>query len=322
MPTSQKKPAKKPAAPKKEVKRALKHPSYKTLRLHKRITHPQGKLLGSVQLTKKTAQMLWQNKKLIGGITLIYTLLSILLVRGLASTQNLSELKGTFNDVFQGQAGNFSVGLVLFTSLIGSAGTTASAQGSVYQTLLLIIVGLATIWALRQRAAGKQVTVKDSFYKGLYPLVPFSLVLLVIGFQFIPLAIGNWLYSTVISNGIAVSGMEKTLWVLIFFLLALLSLYMICSSLFALFIVTLPDMTPMRALRSARQLVLHRRWMVLRKVLFLPLILLIASIVIMLPILIFATAIAEWTFFFLSMAGWVICLTYMYTLYRELLNHE
>ena len=73
------------------------------------------------------------------------------------------------------------------------------------------------------------------------------------------------------------------------FFLALLSLYMICSSLFALYIVTLPNVTPMKALRSARQLVLHRRFLVLRKILFMPLALLVLGAIIMIPLIIFLT---------------------------------
>ena len=59
---------------------------------------------------------------------------------------------------------------------------------------------------------------------------------------------------------------------------------------FALYIVTLPDMTPMKALRSARELVRYRRWTVLRKVLFLPLMLLVVAAIIMVPIIILADA--------------------------------
>jgi hypothetical protein len=95
---------------------------------------------------------------------------------------------------------------------------------------------------------------------------------------------------------------------------------MISSSLFALYIVTLPDMTPMKALRSARELVRHRRWTVLRKILCLPLILLVAGAVIMLPIIIVLTPLAQWVFFLLTMLALVAAHAYMYTLYRELLN--
>lgn len=252
-------------------------------------------------------------------IALVYGLLTLVLVRGLTGSLDVTGIKDTFTSIFEGQLGNLLAASVIFGSLLGS---TASATGSASyaQPLLMIIVALAIIWALRQSLSGEKVAAKDAFYKGMYPLVPFTLVLGVVCLQLLPLLVGNWLYSLVLSNGIAVTVAEKVLWIMLFFLLALLSLYMISSSLFALFIVTLPDMTPMRALRSARQLVMHRRWIVLRKIVLLPIMLLLGSIVIMLPILLFLTAIAEWVFFALSMFGWVLSLTYIYTLYRRLLN--
>ena len=54
---------------------------------------------------------------------------------------------------------------------------------------------------------------------------------------------------------IAIGALEKAIWWIFLGLTGLLSAYMISSSVFALFISTLPNMTPMKALRSARNLV-------------------------------------------------------------------
>jgi uncharacterized membrane protein len=83
--------------------------------------------------------------------------------------------------------------------------------------------------------------------------------------------------------------------------------------------VTLPDMTPMKAIRSARGLVKSRRWLVLRKILFLPLVLFILAGVIMLPFLLAVASIASWVFFVLSICTLAIVNSYMYALYRELI---
>src|SRR5690606_28518012 len=118
------------------------------------------------------------------------------------------------------------------------------------QMLLLLIASLAIIWALRKTHGDVKVRARDAFYQGMYPLIPFILVLLVIGLQLLPLLLGSSLYSLVTTNGIAVHAIEQTAWLLLFGGLSLLSLYMLSSSLFALYIVTLPNMTPMKALRS------------------------------------------------------------------------
>src|SRR5205823_2479549 len=110
------------------------------------------------------------------------------------------------------------------------------------------------------------------------------------------------------------------IWAVLFIILSFVSLYMLSASVFALYIVTLPDMTPLKALRSARELVHHRRWTVLRKILWLPLLLLIIAAVVMVPIIIVLTPLAQWIFFLLTMLALLAVHGYMYTLYRELLN--
>ncbi len=271
-------------------------------------------------LTKAAWHTIWQNKELFIGITLIYGLLNLLLVQGLASGTDVSGLKHSLNQIFTGNIGPLTSALSVFAVLVSSAGNGSSQTAGAYQLFLGLLTSLAVIWALRQVLAGTRVRIRDAYYRGMYPLVPFILVLLVIGLQLVPLLVGSTLYNLVISGGIAVYFIEKLAWGLLFALLALLSLYMISSSIFALYIVTLPDMTPLKALRSARDLVRHRRWTVLRKLLCLPIILLIAAAVIMVPIIIVLTPLAQWVFFLLTMFALVAVHTYIYTLYRELLN--
>ena len=299
--------------------RRLKPAKYKSLRLQKRIKHPV-RLSNVWRLTLKSIAMLWKHKGLFIGITLVYGLLNVILAQSLSGGTDVSTLKHTLDQAFSGHFGGLASGLSIFTLLISSAGNNSSATAGTYQLFLALIASLAIIWAFRQVLAGSKLRIRDAYYDGMYPLVPFILVLLVVGLQLIPLLVGSAVYSLVINNGIAVLFIEKLVWALLYGLLALLSLYMVSSSLFALYIVTLPDMTPMKALRSARELVRYRRWTVLRKILCLPLILLIAAAVIMLPIIIWLTPLAQWTFFLLTMFGLLAVHAYMYTLYRELLN--
>lgn len=298
--------------------RKLKPSRYNSFKLQKRIKHP-AQLLSIWSLTRQTASLLWRHKQSFAGITLIYGLLTVVLAQGLGGT-NVGELKGQLSQVLTGNFAGLTSGLVVFVSLVGSAGNSSSQTAGAYQLFLALIASLAVIWALRQTMAGTPYRIRDAYYRGMYPLVPFVLVLLVISLQLIPLAIGSTLYSIIVTNGIAVLLVEKIIWGLLFAALALLSLYMISSSLFALYIVTLPDMTPLKALRSARELVRHRRWTVLRKVLFLPLLLLIVAAFIMLPIIAWATVLASYVFFILTMFALVAAHSYMYGLYRNLLN--
>ena len=253
-------------------------------------------------------------------VTLIYALLYIVFVRGLSGGLDLSSLRASLSH--NKGTTSLSTGLSLFAYLIGNSTTTqsSSVNAGVYQTILLIIVSLALIWTLRQSYNNNKVRARDAFYRGMYPVIPFILVLLVIGLELIPMLIGGSVYATVTTNGIAVGVSEKMLWALMFAILSFVSLYLITSSIFALYIVTLPDMTPMKALRSARQLVKRRHWLVMRKMLFLPLVIVIVAMIIMVPIVLLITAAATWIFLIFSLVCLVFIHSYLYALYRELIN--
>jgi hypothetical protein len=302
--------------------RRLQSPKYRAFRYHKRIKHPV-KLPGSWKIAKMTRRFLYKNWKVIGGIILVYGVLNILLVRGFSGGLDVSQLKSQFDTLLHGVFGHLAAGLTVLTLLVGTSTTTSGASGATtYQSVLILMVSLALIWAFRQLMAGNKIRIRDAYYGGMYPIVPVILVLVVTSLQLIPMLIGGWLFTTVVQNGIAITGIEKLLWGIVFFLLSLLSVYMLTSSLFALYIATLEHMTPMKALRSARQLVRFRRWVVMRKILFLPLWLMVVGVIIMLPIILIVPIAAQWAFTILTMIGLAFGNAYMYTLYRELLREK
>jgi hypothetical protein len=278
------------------------------------------KLPNSFRITKLATRLLVSHWRVIGGIILVYGVLNIILVRGLNGGANVAQLKQQADAFFQGTSGHLASGLTVFGLLLTSSNNVASAAASAYQSFLLIIVSLAVVWSYRQLLAGNKIRIRDGFYRGMYPLIPVLLVLLVVSLELIPLLIGTWLYSTLVQNGIAITGLEQLIAFIILLVLGVMSAYLLCSTLFALYIVALPDMTPRRAMRSARELVRYRRWSVLRKLLFLPIVLLVVGALIMLPFILFAAVLAQWIFFILSMAALAVIHAYMYTLYRKLLN--
>lgn len=264
-------------------------------------------------------RQLWAHKGLFGGIIVIYGLLSIVLVQSLSGSSNLNSIKTALDSSFHGVGGKVVTSIASFGYLVASSGSGNTDTSGLYQALLLILCSLALIWALRQTAAQHKVRVRDSFYRGMYPLVPFFLVFLLLSVQLLPAAAGGGLYAIVINNGIAVSLWEKAFWLLLFIVLALWSLRMIIASLLALYIVTLPDMTPLRAHRNARQLVYGRRLLIWRKLIFLPVALVIVAAIIELPLIFFWTSAATWAFFVISMIALPLAHSYLYNLYRSML---
>ena len=300
-------------------KRTRKAPKYKSFRLAKRIRYDhKNPVPGIYRLYKQTISLLLGNKKLFLGILGVHIILTLIFVSGFGQISSFSETRQGFQEAF-GENSSLATSIALFSFLVSSGSSTETDTGGIYQLFLTIIVSLVLIWSIRQIYAGDKPTVKQSFYSGVYPLVPFILVLLVVVIQLVPLMLGSFLVSTVFSGGLAVSAPEQILWVLLFILLALLSLYMITSSIFALFIVTLPNMMPMKALRSARELVLHRRFSVMLRVAGLPIDTLFLFAVILLPVIFLVSFLAVPIFIFMSSLALFIVIAYMYNLYRALL---
>jgi len=294
-------------------------PKYKSFRLHKSIKYQGPKLPSWWHLLKKSWALMKANKKAIAVFAIVYGLLNLLLVRGFSSPVNIGELQDSFGAIVGEDSAGLASGFTAFGLLINASTQGTGQVAQVYQTFLIIFASLALIRLYRQQQAGNKVTMKMAFYRGMYPLIPFILVILVIGLQLIPALIGNFLFTTVIDGGLAVGGVEQTMWLLFFITTLLLSLYMISSSSIALYVVTLPEMTPMIALRQARELVRYRRFAVLLRAIAIILVIFALLFIVVLPVIFIAPVLAEWMFFAITVLGIPLVHGYMFSLYRELL---
>ncbi len=316
-----KKPAKKQTSNAARPPRRLKKPQYSSFKLHKKIKVHYKPIAKVRTVMRASIAIIRKQPRVFTGIVIVYIVLGLVLVRNFQTLLDLPSIKSALGEYYDGSTGKAAASLALFGVLIGSSGASGvSANASVYQTIITLMTALAVVWVVRHHAVAYRLRIRDGFYRGMYPLVPLIGVLMVISLQLSPLAVAGWLYSTVIVGGIAVAAVEVVLWFILILLLTTLSLYMVISSLFALIIVTLPDMTPMRALRSARQLVLHRRWQVVRHCIVFCILSVCALGLVMLPFLLWLTAIAEWVFFVLSACLAVWAVVYVYSLYTELLH--
>ncbi|TAH32393.1 hypothetical protein EYC59_05985 [Candidatus Saccharibacteria bacterium] len=267
----------------------------------------------------ETVRVILKNWKVFGGIALLYSVFNALLVSGLSGASSLTQFKNLLNEVFTGTGGQVQTAFTSFVVLVTGSSSNSTETSGLYHIVLLVIFSLGLVWAFRQAVAGHQQRIRDSFYQGMFPLVPFILILTVISFQLLPAAAGGFLYTVAVLNGIAADSIEKLIFITVFVALALWTLRMLTASLFALYIVTLPAMTPLKALRSAGELVYKRRLLIWRKLLFLPVVLLLAAAIIEVPLILLWAPAAYWVFFVLSTAALVITHGYLYVLYRKLL---
>lgn len=303
--------------------RKKRSPEYLSFRLQPKIKVKNYKPLPSAwQLWKNSLQMFWKHKKTIGLFLLVYAVLYMIFVRGLSGGVNIGELREILKDSsVTGVLASFT----LFGVLVSDSSSTTSETASIYQGVLLIIGSLAFIWLLRQLSGDKAVRlrVRDAYYRGMQPLIPFVIVLFVLAIEFIPLSIGGFILNVVLVNSLTGSGSELFGIYVICLLLVVLSLYLVSGSIAALYIVTLPGMEPMKAIRASHQVLRLHRWSVTRKFVMLVLFLLFAGMLIFIPLLLVIPSslswINEYIFFAGSVSGFAIFHIYMYNLYKSLL---
>jgi hypothetical protein len=275
-------------------------------------------LPGSFKLAARSFMVIKANWRPLGGIVLVYILLNIVFASGIS---NVSGAFSTIKADLQASGGhNLWHAAGGFASLVGSSGASGSGTGSTLQSVLFVIESLVIIWALRHLLSGQAITVKRAYYSSMAPLIPFLLVIAVIIIQLLPMTIGAAILAAISSSvfpGMATASIVSGV-ALAF--LAAWSIYMVSGSVFALYIVTLPDIQPRQALRSAKDLVSFRRLVILRKFLFLPILILVVMGLIIVPLILYASAIVPAVFYVLSVLALLFVHTYLYSLYRGMLE--
>ncbi len=299
--------------------RRLRTPQYRSFKLQKKIQQaPDRALPSGFRILRDAIRLLITNWKIVGIFFVIFALINLVVVQSVASTDDIDKLKSSIDGLVHGDLSQLGASAALIVMLATASGSQG-ASGTSYQLVWLIMGSLAFVWLLREMHAKNKVRVRDAFYKGMYPLVPFMLVLLVMGIELLPATIGGTAFSTLMSNGIASTFVEQLLWGVVCFMFASITLFLLASSIFALYIACLPDMTPIRALRSARSLVAHQRSVVLRRLIFLPIALLVIGCLIMIPLVLLVPVAAVIAFFLLNVLGLMLLHSYLYGMYRALL---
>jgi hypothetical protein len=135
----------------------------------------------------------------------------------------------------------------------------------------------------------------------------------------LPISFGAVTVSSVLTS--VVSNLTLAAWLswIFFILLAGWSFYMLSSSIFAIYIVTLPEMPPRESLRSAKKLVNRRRMAVLPRVVYLPVFILVVMAAAIIPLILLASFLVAPVFYVLSMLAILFVHAYLYSLYRSLL---
>lgn len=298
-------------------------------------------LPGYWKFTAYVAQTLWQYRRTFLLLGLVYAILTAVLI-GVASqttyAQLTDSLRGASGEVFGQGWQQFGQALLVFAGTIGSSFSAQNASGggveTLYGVMIALMIWLATVWLLRNFLANKTVKLRDGLYSAGAPLFATYVLALVLMIQLIPIALAFLGYSAASSTGLLNQGVEAMLFWFAAGGLALLSLYWVTSTLFAMVIVTLPGMYPFVALARARDVVLGRRTRLLLRAIWLVFTVIIGWAVILLPIIFIDILLSGWWKWFenvpliplavliLSALTMVWVAGYIYLLYRKVVDNN
>lgn len=279
------------------------------------------KLLSPWQLTIRSFKLFWKLKKPLIYVVIIYAIVNFVLAKGLTIGGNGQSIKDQVSILFKGNFKSLDVGLSTYGLLLGSLLSTSSAtNGDVgFLIVFIILVSLAIIWVIRSGLSGAKVKARDAYYFGIYPFVGFFLLILLVSIELLPMIVGVYIYVLVTSNSIATTPLENLLFAIFAGLFSLATLYFLSESVISLYIVTLPKMRPIQALKAAHKLVKKRRIALVLRIIYLPILMTILSLAVVVPVIILYAGAAATSLLIVSLFIIIFIHLYLYQLYRDLL---
>lgn len=312
------------------------HRSFRLTR--RRDTRRSLQLPGYFAFTGQVIRHLWSQRRVFFPLLVVYVLALFFFV-GIGSQEVyatlLSTLQETGSEIAGGNPGQLIEAGVIFLSIASTGLTGELSEGQqIYSVILLLLIWLTTVWILRAQFAGKVVKLRDALYSAGSPIVATALIAIVLIIQLLPIAFAAIAYSAAETSGLLTGGVEAMLFWITAALLATLSLYWLSATFFALIIVTLPGMYPIKALRTAGDMVVSRRLRLLLRFVWMIVVVSLALAIILIPIIALDAwlksvwPVIEWlpivpvSLAIVSAAGVIFSASYIYMLYRKVVDDD
>jgi hypothetical protein len=312
---------------------------HRSFRMTKRRDYARSlKLPGYWSFTFIVLSVLRQHRRMMLGLVIGYGVATALFV-GLSSQDAYGQLSQlldqTSADIFTGGWGAIGqAGLLIFTGLSGSLSPQLTEAQQIFATLILLLTWLTTVWLLRANFAGQKPLLRDGLYNAGAPIVPTALISLILLLQLLPATIGIILLNSAASTNLLESGFIAMIVSMGVILLMVLTAYWAVATTFALIVVTLPGMYPLRAMKVAGDMVVGRRIRLMLRIIWMLVCSLIAWVAVVLPAVLLDRAVLSTIPFIqavpfvpivialVSAAIVVWTATYMYVLYRKVVEDD
>ncbi len=233
----------------------------------------RGELSSVPRLILVSVRFYAKHWKPLGFIVLVHSIVLVFFLRS-AEAISIDDLR----DLVSENVDNSLIVLPITALVALTFGEETSASFVILTLFLLTLTSLASIWMVRRLYAEQKFVLRDAFYRGTYPLVPYLLLVGLTFLQAVPFFAGSLLFSIVSLGGIATSFWQQIPFLLAWVALSALSGYMISLTIMSLYAVTLPDMRPLDATRAVRRVIVGKRWRVLVRIIVLAIVIVLYMI--------------------------------------------
>lgn len=284
-----------------------------------------------------TFRLIFKNWKIFLPFLAIMVILMIGMV-GLMSENTYTEIQKVIDQTAAEQGANIGTfaksGILLISTVFtGGLSANAGAGAGVLVALLFLIIWLVSIFVIRHRMAGTEITLRDALYNSLSPLLSTFVVLVVAILQAIPVMLLVIAYSAAIETHFLDTPFYAFLFLAFAILMLLLSGYLLSSTIVALVSVSVPGMYPSEALRTSSEVMAGRRIRFILRMIALLIALAFMWFIVMMPLILFDLFMQqfEWTMFvpfipiclvIMSCFTGIYIAVYFYTYYRWILKFD
>lgn len=298
------------------------------------------KIAGYWSFTKAVFHTISENKKSFLLLMVVIAVANFILV-GLLDQDFLNSLKDIANatngGLLSGGWGELGKASLVVLSTFSTGGLVRSPNEAQQMTMFLIVMfaWLAVVQLCRNIFSGKKkISVREALYTCGMPIVPMSIIALVILIQAIPAFLSVIIYGSAITTKFASQGVEQMMFFAAIALLVSLSIFWIIGSVFALIIVTIPGTYPLQALKISGDMVVQRRLAILFRVLWCVFILAVIWFAILIPLVLLSNWLSSIASFFtglpivqiamvlLTSFSLVFVAVYLYSLYRKIIDYD
>lgn len=280
----------------------------------------QKQILKSREILKSSFIQIKENKRIFIGISIVYIALTVFFVQGVNGAFPLKTIQDSVDSAYGTELNPWAKASASYGLLVTSGTSVATELESVYQTIIVLIVSLAILSAIRLTfKTPKKIKLSKTFYGSTSQLIPLLMVLVVAMIQLVPFGIGSTLFGFVNESGIAVTGPEQIFWYGVLLASMLISAWLLIPTIFSMYIVTLPDASPIKSIKQGFSLVRFNRLKISFRILVLVICGLVLSAGVLIPLIVVFPTGAEVTYLLFSCGFMIFAHTYVYRLYRSII---